>query len=518
MREAPSACAEWDRLAQLREPVLRRAVANAKYTVPSLILEPGADPKADLYQPWQGLGARGTHNLASKLVMSLHPSTQSFVELRVSEADRELLGDVPGAATEVTIKLGRIADEIDTELEANGIREIAFEQFIHLIVCGNVLRHLGKEGKIELFPLDRYVVERAPDDTLTTLVIKEQVAKSVLDPDIRLLVSSEDALMDRPSSEDFVDVYTYFRRERKGSKFVYMGHQEINKVVIPKTQAQYSEKTFPYQALRWQRVTRSAWGRAHVESLFGDLISYENLSKALVEGAAAAARLIILRRPNAAGSTIQQLARTKNGEFAVGNQEDYAYLRTEKSHDLSFAAGVREELGRAISGAFLLGSSVQRNAERVTAAEFRLLYQELETSLAGNFAVLRREHHLPLVEHTLRRLTSARKIERLPPEVKISVVTGIEALGRGQDFERLVALADVLARVIGPERLGEFMHLDKFALRAGASLLVKNLSELVRSPEEIQQREQNTQTQSLIEQLGPEAIRSGAAAAATPPV
>ena len=86
----------------------------------------------------------------------------------------------------------------------------------------------------------------------------------------------------------------------------------------------------------------------------------------------------------------------------------------------------------------MLNSAVQRNAERVTAEEVRFMAQELETSLGGVYSILSQELQLPLIKILIFRMEKQGRMPVFPKNViKPQIITGMEALGRGQDLNKL---------------------------------------------------------------------------------
>ena len=505
MSKQGPAAHEWMRLENDREEVLRRAEACARLTIPSLLPEKGHAKHQDLPQPWQSFGARGVNSMASKLNLALYPPTQAFFELRTSEAATDALGAISGeTAAEVKQTLQAIEDEIQTEMAEKSYRDLSHSAFLHLIVTGNVLQYMPDQGGMELFPINMFVVERAPDDTLLKIIIKEQTHVNALSDEVLSQVSTE------TDGDEELDVYHCFKytpAKRKGKNGRWTGFTEISGVEIAGSQGSWREDRFPYKHLRWQRVDREAWGRGHVEMHYGDLKSFDALSRHLIEGAAAAARYTPMRRPNAAGNTIKQLNRLRNGEWGIGNEEDYWVFRVDKTNDMAVAANVADGLRRELGQAFLLQTAVQRDAERVTAEEVRRVSQELESALSGTFTILRNEYQKPLVESVMRQLRSAGRIPKLPKEVKLVIVTGLEALGRGQQFEKMNAAGSTLVGLLGPEQFAQFINVHEWLRETIASLGIKNPDSLIRSQEELAQIQQQSQLQSLVEQLGPEVIR-----------
>jgi len=91
-----------------------------------------------------------------------------------------------------------------------------------------------------------------------------------------------------------------------------------------------------------------------------------------------------------------------------------------------------------MSYAFLLHTAIQRDAERVTAQEIRYMAEQLETAMGGIYSLLSQEFQLPLVSILMKRMEQANEIPKLPKgTVQPTIITGIEALGRGNDLQKL---------------------------------------------------------------------------------
>ena len=64
---------------------LLRARDCAALTIPSLLPPAGATQATTLDTPWQSLGARGTNNLASKLLLALFPPNSPFFRQKIDD-------------------------------------------------------------------------------------------------------------------------------------------------------------------------------------------------------------------------------------------------------------------------------------------------------------------------------------------------------------------------------------------------------------------------------------------------
>ena len=142
--------------------------------------------------------------------------------------------------------------------------------------------------------------------------------------------------------------------------------QEINGNLIPDSEGFYPLDKNPFIPLRFSRIDGEDYGRGYVEEYLGDLQSLESLQRALVEGSAAAAKVLFLVNPN--GTTrAKTLAESPNGAIAQGNAADVSVLQLQKFNNFRVVQESIKKIEERLGHAFLLTSGVARNAERVTA-------------------------------------------------------------------------------------------------------------------------------------------------------
>lgn len=488
----------YEKLTAEREPFLQRGLDAARLTVPHLLTETGTQGQ-DLPTPYQSTGARGVTSLSSKLLMALFPPSQPFFRFETNPFEFAALGE--GVQTEVQKTLSLIERVVMSELEKDSLRPHLHEVLKQLVVPGNCLLHLG-ETETKVYKLNHYVVKRAPDGKVLKIIIKETISPLALLPEVRgIVMEGQNATKDTE-----LDMYTGILLDESNPD-LYNVRQEINKVTVPDSTGSYKSKDLPWLALRMEPLTGESYGYGYATSLLGDLKSLEGLWQALVEGAAAASKVLFLINPT--GSTdAQELADAENGGFVNGTEEDVTTLKVDKGADLStvFQAigGIQDSLGFA----FLLNTSVQRNGERVTAEEIRFLAQELEGILAGTYSLLSVELQLPLVKLVLKRLQRQGKIPQIPEESATpTVVTGLEALGRGHDLNRLDTFLGGAMQTFGPELIAQYVNVSGYLARRAAALS-QDTDGLLLSEEEIQQRQQQAQLQHMAEKLGPTAIKA----------
>lgn len=495
---------QYFKLATTRDIYLNRARDCSKITIPTLIPPAGSSAATRYYTPYQSLGSRGVNNLASKLLLSLFPPNTPFFRLSpepkaVAELELQVNDSLKA---EIEASLSQIEQEITRNIENRADRVSLFEAIKHLIVGGNVLIYRPPSGNLKVYHLSRYVVRRDPEGKALQIIAHDVTHPDALSPEVIEManISTVD-----PQSE--VDIFTILERRPDGK---WDTRQEINDIILPDSTGTYKADECPWVALRWTKVDNEDYGRGFVEEYYGDLLSLEGLSKAIVEGSAAAAKVLFMVAPN--GTTRKSsIAKAENGDIITGNVQDVSVLQMEKFNDFRVALETIGTISERLSHAFLLNTGVTRNAERVTAEEIRYQAKELEDALGGVYSILSQELQLPYVRVVMAQMTKTGDLPRLPDGlINPQILTGLEALGRGQDLNKLNLFLTQL-QPLGPEVLAQYMKIDEYITRVGTSIGL-DIKGLIKTPEELQQEAQ-AQQQALQQQqmmsMAPEVIKQG---------
>jgi len=456
----------------------------------------GAHSKLDT--PFQGVGARGVNNLASKLLLALLPPNAPFFRLNVDTFKLQEEGAPLELITEIEASLQSVEEAVMAEISRESYRTGLHEALKHLIITGNSLIYLPDNGGMRVFRLDRYVVKRDPMGNVTQIVTRENLSFKTLPEEMQQIVG------DDVDADGNVSLYTAILLNDSNKWEIF---QDINDTRVPNSEGIYEKDKSPFIPLRFSRVDGENYGRGYVEEYLGDLQSLESLTRAIVEGSAAAAKVLFLVNPN--GTTRQRvLAEAPNGAIVQGSAQDVTTLQLQKGSDFQVAQVTMNEIKDRLGHSFLLTSGVVRNAERVTAEEIRMLSQELETAIGGLYSLLSNELQIPLVNRIMAAMNKAKRLPKLPKDiVNPVIITGVEALGRGNDLQKLDLFLAGAAQVVGPQAVAEYVNVGEYFKRRATSLGIKTQG-LVKSEEEIQALMQQQQQMQLTEKLGPAGIKA----------
>ena len=483
-----SAKQRYDKLTSDRSQFLDVAKEASRLTLPYLIK--GEDDYNTgarvLKSPWQSVGAKAVVTLASKLMLALLPTQGSWFKLQLDEVS--VKEDFPPEVkSELDLSFSKIERMVNESIAASSDRVVVHQALKHLVVAGNALIFMAKDG-LKLYPINRYVVERDGNGNIIEIVTKERINRDLL---AGLLPEQKPNSVSAQTGTGDNEVNIYTHVKRVGTTMMW--HQEVDDVVLPKSTGKSPIDTTPWLVLRMNYVDGEVYGRGRVEEFMGDLKSLEALSQALVEGSAAAAKVIFTVNPSSTTKPAT-LERAANGAIVTGRPDDIGVVQVGKTADFKTAYEMMMQLEKRISDAFLIMQV--RNSERTTAEEVRMTQMELEAQLGGLFSMLTVEFLVPYLNRKMSVFQKTGEIPKIPKGiVKPTIVAGLNALGRGQDAEQLTMFITTLAQTMGPEAIAQFINQDEYIKRLAASQGIDYMG-LIKSQEQIQGEMQQQQQQA----------------------
>jgi hypothetical protein len=505
--ESSSAASRYAKLASDRTIFLDTARDCAALSLPHLLTPTGVVNGQKLPTPWQSIGAKGVNVMASKLMLSLFPVNTTFFKLQIN--DGKLASDPNLDATiksEIDLSLSKMERIVMQHIAESQDRVILHQAMKHLIVTGNVLVYMGSKG-VKLYPLDRYVVVRDGEGQPTEIVTVESVNRQFLPekfqrPEPKVNHTGDNGAVpsvDVTVGEDEVAVYTWAKLKDGQWRW----RQEVDGDIVPETEGKSPKGNTPWLPLRFNVVDGEDYGRGRIEEYLGDLKSLEGLMQAMVEGSAAAAKVVFLVSPSATVKP-STLAKAGNGAIIQGRAEDVTAVQVQKQADFASAFQMITQLVQRLGEAFLV--LTVRQSERTTAEEIRATQQELNEQLGGIYGNLTAELLRPYLQRKLFILQRSGELPKLPKGVVFpTVIAGIEGIGRGQDRESLMMFLSTISQAMGPEMMLKFINAEEAIKRLAASQGIDTLK-LVKTAEEREAEMTQMTTQqsqaSLVSQAG----------------
>ena len=232
----------YSQLESERDTFLERGREAARLTIPTLLPEEGHSSSSIYATPYQGIGARGVNNLASKLLLALLPPNSPFFRLTIDDFDlQQLAGENRGQVEEGLARIERAAMQ---EIEGKSIRVPVFEALKLLIVTGNALVYMPKEGGMKVFRPDRYCAKRDTMGNVLEIITKESMAPSTLPDEVKDMIPPSDTPVKS------YDLYTCLKRVDNRYEVV----QEVAGITIEKTRGKFKLDQSPFIPLRFIRI------------------------------------------------------------------------------------------------------------------------------------------------------------------------------------------------------------------------------------------------------------------------
>ena len=229
--------------------------------------------------------------------MHFSPPQTTFFKLQIRD---DKLGEEldPQIRSELDLDLSfaKIERMVMDYINASNDRVVIHEAIKHLIVGGNSLIYMGKNG-LKHYPLNRFVVNRDGDGNVIEIVTKELINKACLFKILNPMLLARVVVLNGTSGtiDEDVEVYTYVQAWT--ARVVGGMASRVHDVMIPGSRSTAPKNASPWLVLRFNSVDGEEYGRGRVEEFLGDIKSLEALSQALVEGSAAAAKVVFLVSP-----------------------------------------------------------------------------------------------------------------------------------------------------------------------------------------------------------------------------
>lgn len=470
-----------------RDIVLKRAQDCSLLTLSYIQPENEFSENEILDQKYSSFVSMCINNLSSKFMLSLLPPMFPFFKLKPNRKIIESLKDDKAKLYKIEQNIIQIETDIMDFINTMNYRSKFSEVIKYLIVTGNCLVELkecdNEDLKMIEYKLDKYIVKRDKSEYIKYIIIKEL---SYVDDLPELYKEIGDKLKD---NNGVVTLYKTIKRNNDTKKYdVWLEFEDGT--IVEESKETYKPEHLPFLHLRWTSISGEDYGRSMVEQYFGDVVSNEGINQNIQEFTAAAAKIVNLVDPNSYTSPVE-LSNSKSGDYLIGSANDVTTISLNKSSDFSIVDKVRTDLRADLARAFLMTDSIRRNAERVTAEEIQTMANELETSLGGIYSILSQEFQVPFVKILMNHL----KIKLDENLVKASIVTGLDAIGRTIELQKLNQFIGAL-NILPDNEKAKINY--KNILTSYSNFIGINTSGYFYSDEEIQKEQDRQMAQQMM--------------------
>tara|TARA_R110000851_G_scaffold75057_2_gene165574 strand:- start:122 stop:1687 length:1566 start_codon:yes stop_codon:yes gene_type:complete len=417
----------WAHLDGIRQSILTRCEQYSEWTLPSVFPRPGLNEDTELQLDYQSLGAEAVNNMANKLALTLLTPHRPFFRLNITAGERQALQAEGMEPPMIEAVLAQTERDAMTELERIGVRTATVDAAKLLLITGNALIKIpkeGDEGQASTFSLRRYVVRRDASGNVIEIIIRQVADLNTFSEENRtkIIMARELNEKDKPD----VELFTYMTLIKNRWELV----QAADDATLEDSHTIYPKKKLPYIVLVWNRVDNETYGRGLVEDYAGDFHGYHGLSEAGANLTAILCDIKFLSDPRA-GNDIETLNNSASGTYVAAVPDTIGTSTSSIITPTDMLEMYLSKYERRIGRAFLLNSSMVRDAERVTAAEIRFMSDELQTSHGSVYANLNNTFQAQLANLLLQRLDFD-LVESEP-----TIVTGLDSLARSADINNL---------------------------------------------------------------------------------
>jgi len=401
-----------------RKPYENRAQSIADISLPSTIRVDGQSGSNEmLSSASQSFNGRLVNNLKSKMGMALLPPATSSFRLTPDQKElRETIGDNAAAIENIRSELSLNTDIINKEIEIQQIRDGLFSMLQQMIVVGSCVVEKIEGNGILMYPLKTFVVKLDSQGNPIAIVTKE------------VLHYLPEGITIAEEKENY-ELYTAYYLDSEGK---WIRKQDIDGESVGDEQSFKDYDSLPVRYFGWGWLSGDDYHRPFAEDYYGDMNQVDKLSKLNTEGAVIAAKSILMVDQRGGRTRSKDVSEAENGDIIDGRADDVTAFQFNKNFDFQVSNEREAIIKKELMANFLDTGSIQRDAERVTAEEIRLMAQQLESStLAGIYSKMALQWSKWIVQKIMKELSI--EFEAIEPDV----LTGLDALGRSQEAQKL---------------------------------------------------------------------------------
>lgn len=494
----------WSQLHMKRKGMLTRFEGYASVTIPKVCLPEGIDQfSSSLQHDWTSVGAQAVNHLTNKIVLNLFRPGHPFFRLDPNRKLKEQLALQGISEDDLRSALVGGEQEALKVMDQTAVRPKLNELVRNLIVVGNVLLDLTDTDNPRVIGIKKYVVKRSITGALIEVMTHERVLYNELADDVKPYVANK-------SRDDHEQAYVEFVRWYRKTGKTWKLTQHVDHVDLPEEFSKtYSEDNLPVHPLTWDLADEHDYGTGLVEDYAGDFGTLSALSESEIKAAILASDYRWLANPAGVGD-INDIKNSVSGDVVPGAKDDLSLVTLVNANGVEFISSSADKVIRRIGQAFMLGSAITRDAERVTAEEIRMQAQELETSLGGVYSRLAVELQIPIANWLLLKVDVQIKGTNLIP----TIVTGLAALSRNAEAQQLGLFLQSLGQVatLPPEVLARLQLSPVISVLASSFGIDPN--KYVKPEQQVAQEQAAAQRAAIEAQATVDASKEGAKALA----
>ena len=454
----------YDELDMERVTILDRVRQCAALTKPWILPPTGHTANQKLPDSYASVPGRALTAMEGKLLLSLFPPDRPFFRQVLAAVVKQQLPREEVAELQQFLYLRELAATSILESAAArrgdgrttaGFRVAKRKTLQQVLATGDSLERITDDYRIQVYRRDQYVTQRDEAGDPVLHITREMVDPVALGDDIMIRAGLDpEKLRSQRPHERKEEFFTLV--EWQPDTGIWVIEQELNGEVVNETE----EPESPFMSTAFELAPGEHYGRGIIELNLGDIRSIDTLAQRELEFAAVASKHIPVIDEGSSirpSDLMKETGKPIIGRVVGGQPQDVGYLSVNKIADFQVVRQKADQLRRDIAQAMLLESDAQPRGERVTATQIQRIALEMDGALGGLYAPIAEQQQLPLVRRVLWQMERDGILEPLPSgagqEVEISILTGVKALSRELEGQKLLAALQALAQ-LGPEALG----------------------------------------------------------------
>lgn len=494
---------------------LKRLKHYAEYTDPALMVDPISGPTgngisaASVTRDYQSLGAVLLNNLAAKMAGMLFPVNQPNFRIQISDA---MMQSASNKKNWDPIQLQTAVATMERKACERlylGNSYTKIQRAIKLcIVTGECLIYRDSvNGNIAVWNRHSYVVKRDPLGRVWKIILKQ-----VFDPkSMPALLEGVD--LGSKQKADKVELFTQVEFKDspvEGAARISTITHEVDGKEIPNVSGVYPEHLCPMFLASWTVQDGEHYARGLVENFSGDFARLSALSHNIAMYEIDSMTALRLVSP-AATNNLDDFVNARIGDYVPGNASNGPALTSFDPGDYNKINAINQSIA-AISSrlaqAFMYGG-MQRDSERTTATEVSLVAKEADQALGGAYSQLAQTLQGPLAYLTMSELGSDITSGLIGEHFRPSIVTGVQALARSADTQKLLELAQLAQTIPILTQIDTTLDAGKILSRIASNSGV-SLDDFRKSPQQLQQEASAAQQQAQAQSAASTALINNA--------
>ena len=461
-----------------RKPYETRAEKAAIMTIPALMRDKSWSEGSETKDNYgQAFGARCVNNFVAKVGTTLFPPNASAFRLT---PDVSLMKQTLGSKGSDSANKDIVAaqNKISDRLEANNTRNTIFGVLEHLSVVSSCVLEKVTDGGYKIHTLRNFVVSLNDRGVEYKICVKE--LRETLPEGISV-----------KEEKDEYELYTQLE-EVEPNKWIMT--QEIEGELVGK-ESTFDDDTRPFSYQGWLWTQGDKYHRPYIDSSIEGFNEYSTWTKVLVKGGLISSKNITFVDERSGRTRLRDVKKAENGAIIQGNMQDVTSYQHGKTYDYQTAVQCKADCKEDLSYAWLL--QVVRDSERTTAEEIKTMTAELQNALAGMYSIVSNNLIRRMVLWAMQDLGLKLKA------IKVEVVTGLNALGRATEAQKMDELMT---------RAGQLGFADRFNLGAVATKYASyynvDTTDILMTDEEYKAMRQQQQQASAMAQGEDELMKS----------